>query len=54
MINGYILGMENNKRDREMEHFLTAVNAVAPFLVYMTFGYGVKISGFIICIRTVE
>ena len=28
-----------------MEHFLTAVNAVAPFLVYMTFGYGVKISG---------
>lgn len=25
-----------------MEHFLTAVNAVTPFLVYIIFGYGVK------------
>lgn len=25
-----------------MEHFLTAINAVTPFLVYITFGYGVK------------
>ncbi len=30
-----------------MEHFLTAVNAVMPFLIYMSFGYGVKISGMI-------
>ena len=28
-----------------MEHFLTAVNAVIPFLIYITFGYGVKASG---------
>lgn len=28
-----------------MTHFLTAVNAVIPFLTYITFGYGVKISG---------
>lgn len=28
-----------------MEHFVVAVNAVVPFLIYMVFGYGAKISG---------
>lgn len=28
-----------------MTHFLTAVNAVMPFLVYITFGYGIKTFG---------
>ena len=28
-----------------MESFLVAVNAVMPFLIYISFGYGVRMSG---------
>ncbi len=30
-----------------MESFLVAVNAVVPFLIYITFGYGVRLSGLV-------
>ena len=30
-----------------MDSFLVAVNAVVPFLIYITFGYGVRLSGLV-------
>ena len=30
-----------------MESFLVAVNAVMPFLIYISFGYGVRMSGLV-------
>ena len=30
-----------------MESFAVAVNAVMPFLIYISFGYGVRMSGLV-------
>lgn len=42
---GYSQYRLRKEAEPKMTHFITAVNAVIPFLIYITFGYGVKASG---------